>query len=64
MSLDKSNAQKIAYENNIPVFLAMMLDVRNIVDKKNIVALLSEDMELINLIEEIEDAEQSAGESR
>ena len=42
-TLDKENAQKIAYENKLPFFLAMMLDVRGICDKKAIAELLAED---------------------
>lgn len=44
--IDKANAQKIACENNIPFFLAMMLDIRNIVDKENIIEFLSDDIKL------------------
>ena len=44
--LDKVNAQKIACQNNIPFFLAMMLDVRNIVDEKSIHELLSDEFEV------------------
>ncbi len=44
--LNKINAQKIAYENKIPFFLAMMLDVRNIVDNIKIQELLSDQIEI------------------
>ena len=46
--LDKSNAQKIACENNIPFFLAMMLDIRGIKDKEDIINLLSETIKISN----------------
>lgn len=46
--LNKNNAQKIAYENKIPFFLAMMLDVRNIVDSIKIHELLSDKIEISN----------------
>ncbi len=42
--IDKTNAQKIACENNIPFFLAMMLDIRHIVSKGNITEFLSENV--------------------
>ena len=45
-NLNKPNAQKIAYKNNIPFFLAMMLDVRNIVDEKVIYDLLSDECQV------------------
>lgn len=52
--LDKVNAQKIACQNNIPFFLAMMLDVRNIVDEKSIHELLSDEFEVSNPFEFID----------
>ena len=52
--LDKVNAQKIACQNNIPFFLAMMLDVRNIVDEKRIHELLSDEFEVSNPFEFID----------
>lgn len=52
--LDKVNAQKIACQNNIPFFLAMMLDVRNIVDEKSIHELLSDKFEVSNPFEFID----------
>lgn len=46
--MDKTNAQKIACQNNIHFFLAMMLDVRNIVDEKSIHELLSDEFDVSN----------------
>ena len=41
--LDKENARKIACENNLPFFLAMMLEVRGISDGRYIAELMAED---------------------
>lgn len=46
--LDKANAKKLACENNIPFFLAMMLDIRGIVDEKSINALLADEFDVSN----------------
>lgn len=40
LALNKANAERIACENDIPYFLAMMLDVRHIVDQRDIAELL------------------------
>lgn len=44
--LDKESARRIACENDIAFFLAMMLEVRGIADKKSIAELLAEDFTL------------------
>lgn len=44
-SLNKANAERIACENDIPYFLAMMLDVRHIEGKKDITELLLDEAE-------------------
>lgn len=44
-ALNKANAERIACENDIPYFLAMMLDVRHVVDQKDIAALLLDEAE-------------------
>lgn len=44
-SLNKANAERIACENDIPYFLAMMLDVRHIASKKDISELLLDEAE-------------------
>ncbi len=44
-SLNKANAERIACENDIPYFLAMMLDVRHIASKKDITELLLNEAE-------------------
>lgn len=52
--LDKINAQKLACKNNIPFFLAMMLDVRNLSDKKYIHELLSNEYSISDPFEFID----------
>lgn len=44
--LDKESARRIACENDIAFFLAMMLEVRGVADKKSIAELLAEDFTL------------------